>query len=83
MAKKGISFLDILKIIIALIPIGIKLYKQISERKDEKEKSKFLDALRSGDVDTLHKLLGDLSAADNADPDRGSKDSPDVAERKL
>ena len=82
MAKK-ISFIGILKLILALIPIGIKLYKLITEEKDEEEKSKYLEALRSGDVDTLHKLLGDLSAADNADPDRGSEDSPDVAERKL
>jgi len=78
---KKISLISILKIIIALIPIGIKLYKQISERKDEKEKSKFLEALRSGDVDTLHKLLGDLSAADTPSPDRGSEDSPEITEQ--
>jgi len=43
MAKK-ISILDIIKVVLALIPIGIKLYKQISEKKDEKEKTKFLKA---------------------------------------
>ena len=80
MAKK-ISFIGILKIIIALIPIGIKLYKGISEKKDEKEKSRFLAALRSGDVIELHKLLGDLSAADKVDPDRPSEDNPSARER--
>ena len=76
MAKKGINFLDILKVLIVLIPIGIKLYKEIRKKENDKEKTEFLEALRDGDVDTLHKLLGDLSAADNADPDRGSEDSP-------
>ena len=78
MAKK-IGLIDILKLILALIPIGIKLYKEIRKKEDEKEKSEFLEALRTGDVDTLHKLLGDLSDTDSADPDRGSEDSPEAS----
>jgi len=83
MAKKGISFIDILKVIIALIPIGIKLFKEMRKKEDQNEKSEFLAALRDGDIDTLHKLLGDLSAADTASAGGGGEDSPDIAERKL
>ena len=81
MAKKKISIIDILKVIIALIPIAIKIYKQITEEKDEKEKSEFLEALRSGDIDTLHKLIGDLSVPGETGTNRGSEDSPPTGER--
>jgi len=81
MAKKKISFIDILKIIIALVPIGIKLYKEMRKKEDRDEKNKFLAALRSGDVDTLHGLIGDLSEADTAGAGGGGEDSPPTGER--
>ena len=80
MAKK-LNFITILKVIIALIPIGIKIFKEINRKEDENEKSKFLEALQSGDVSALHKLLGDLSDADTVDPDRPSEDSPEAPKR--
>lgn len=80
-SKKGISFFDILKVIIALIPIGVKLYKEIRKKENEKEKTEFLQALRDGDVDTMHALIGDLSVPGETGAGGGSKDSSETPER--
>ena len=59
MAKKKISFIDILKVIIALVPIGIKIYNAIKKAKDEKTKQEIMEALNNRDVDKLNQLIGE------------------------
>lgn len=81
MAKKKISFIDILKVLIALIPIGIKIFKEMRNKEDQDEKNKFLEALRDGDVDSLHALIGDVSVPGETGPGGPSEDNPEITER--
>ncbi len=48
---------DTLKIIAALIPLGKSIFKSIKKAKDEKEKQKILEALRTSNIVDLNKLL--------------------------
>jgi len=52
---------DILKIIVALLPIGIKLYKDIKNAKDKDDKNRMRDRLKnSGDnYDAIRRELLD------------------------
>ena len=56
--KKGISFIDIVKIIIKFIPIIAGIIKEIKKVGNDKVKKEVLDALNDRDVDKLNELIG-------------------------
>ena len=50
-------FKDMIKIIRALIPIGISLYKAIKKAKETKEDEKVKDKIRNLDTDAVRRAI--------------------------
>lgn len=48
---------DILKIIVALIPVAVSLYKAIKKAKETKEDEKIKDKIHSLDTDAVRRAI--------------------------